>query len=372
MICCLLCLLALTGCTSPAYVVQAVRGHLQILSQARPINRVLADPTTPRDLADRLRLVLRLREFAANELRLPVDGHYQSYADLHRPFAVWTVSATPEFSLAAKTWWYPVVGSLEYRGFFSEQAARRHAERLERQGYDVHVGGVQAYSTLGWLRDPVLNTFVHDSEAGLADTLFHELAHQRVFAAGDTDFDEAFATTVAREGVRRWLRFTRDAPTLDAFEQSVARETRFMELIADSREQLAGFFPPDSSGTVSETDRGASRLLSLSAPPPEPPDPEALAQLRRRKAAVFQELRHRYQRVRDQEWDRDDSYDAWFRQPLNNARLNDVDTYYRLVPAFEALLTRYDGDLERFYRRVERIARLDEDGRLDALTSDGP
>src|SRR6185503_6251921 len=97
-----------------------------------------------------------------------------------------------------------VVGRLEYRGYFDERAARREGDRLAARGFDVHVGGVAAYSTLGWFHDPVLNTFLFDEDVELAELLFHELAHQKLFIAGDTDFNEAFATAVAEEGVERW------------------------------------------------------------------------------------------------------------------------------------------------------------------------
>jgi predicted aminopeptidase len=343
------------------------------MSRARSIDRVLADPHTPADLADRLRLVVRLRDFARDELRLPVDGHYRSYADLQRPYVVWNVSATPEFSLTAKSWWYPIVGALDYRGYFSEQAARKLAARLEHDGYDVHVGGVQAYSTLGWLRDPVLNTFIRDEEAELADTLFHELAHQRVFAAGDTDFDEAFATSVAREGVRRWIRSTRDAAALEEYERSVVCEIRFMELVAEAREKLARLFPPEPGRGSTEEVRGASHLMALGVRKARDSNNAVTPiELRSQKAAIYRELQEKYQKVRKEEWGGNGAYDGWFSRPLNNARLNDIDTYYRLVPAFESLLSQLDGDLEKFYQRVEKLARLDQSARLKALTATNP
>ena len=195
----------LTGCQTASYYTQAVRGHLQIVHRQQPIAELLQQPGTPEPLKARLRLVLAMREFAAQELRFPVNGHYLRYADLGRSNVVWNVTATPEFSMTAMDWWYPVVGRLAYRGYFVESAARQHAAELAAQGFDVDVGGVQAYSTLGWFRDPVLNTFVHEPETELAELLFHELAHQRLFVSGDTDFNDAFAEAVSEEGTRRWL-----------------------------------------------------------------------------------------------------------------------------------------------------------------------
>jgi predicted aminopeptidase len=138
---------------------------------------------------------------------------------LGRRYALWNVYAAPEFSLEAKSWWYPVVGRLKYRGYFSEARARRLAAQLAKKGYDVHVGGVAAYSTLGWFRDPVLNTFIDYDEADLAELIFHELTHQRVFIAGDTEFNEALATTVAEEGARRWLVSRHDRELVRAYQE---------------------------------------------------------------------------------------------------------------------------------------------------------
>src|SRR5262245_58234042 len=215
-----LCLPWLAGCGTVGYYAQAIRGQCQILHRQEPIARLLQDTNTPPRLRQRLELVLRLREFAERDLGLDANGHYRHYADLRRPFAVWNVYAAPEFSLKAKAWWYPVVGRLEYQGYFDEAKARRYASRLATDGYDVYVGGVPAYSTLGWFRDPVLNTFVFDDDVDLADTLLHELAHQRLFVAGDTDFNEAFATAVAEAGVQRWLRAADDQPALARHQQA--------------------------------------------------------------------------------------------------------------------------------------------------------
>ncbi len=157
---------------------------------------------------------------------------------MHRPFVVWNVEAAPEFSLEPKSWWYPLVGSLEYRGYFSKQGAQKYGAWLQAKGYDVYVGGVTAYSTLGWFKDPLLNTFIFDPEPDLAETLFHELGHQRVFASGDTDFNEAFATTVGQEGARRWLRAKGDQVALEKYLAELRRTVQFARLIMDTRERL--------------------------------------------------------------------------------------------------------------------------------------
>src|SRR5437879_4165324 len=201
-----LVVLVVSGCQTLGFYGQAIRGQYQLLAHRQSVEKLVADSHTPARLKTQLERLEKLRVFASKELKLPVDGHYASYVDVHRPFVVWNVEAAREFSLEPKTWWYPLVGSLAYRGYFSEGRATKYGASLRQKGWDVFVGGVEAYSTLGWFKDPALNTFIFDPEPDLAETVFHELGHQRVFARSDTDFNEAFATTVGEEGARRWLR----------------------------------------------------------------------------------------------------------------------------------------------------------------------
>ncbi|MEN9576423.1 MAG: hypothetical protein RL514_4278 [Verrucomicrobiota bacterium] len=334
----------LTGCHTAGYYAQAVRGHLQIVHRQQPIAEILQQPPTPEPLKAKLRLVLALREFAAQELKLPVNGHYLRYADLGRSNVVWNVTATPEFSMTPKDWWYPVVGRLAYRGYFVESAARQQAAELAAQGFDVDVGGVRAYSTLGWFRDPVLNTFIHEPETELAELLFHELAHQRLFVSGDTDFNEAFAEAVGEEGTRRWLRAKHEEAGASEYAAYLQRKADFTRLVTGAHDELAALF--DAAGTTTKSSREAASLLG-----------GEVAGLRGRKQAILDQLRRDYETLKAT-WGGHKDYERWFRRPLNNAHLNDVDTYYRLVPAFHRLLREQGGDLGAFYREVETLAKL--------------
>ena len=322
-------LVLVSGCSSLRYYRQAVAGQYEIISRQEPIEKILARTNTSPELRAKLLLVQELRVFAERDLKLKPDGHYTRYADLGRRHVVWNVTAAPEFSLEPHEWWYPVVGRLDYRGFFSESAARDYAGQLARKGEDVHVGGVDAYSTLGWFKDPVLNTFIHDEPFDLADTLFHELAHQRVFASGDTDFNEAFATTVAREGVRRWLARCGNETTRTKYETSLRQEEQFVTLVMEAREELKRVY---DGATSADAQRAG-------------------------KARTVAQLRADYETLKTT-WQGDTHYDAWFRQPLNNAQLNTVATYHHLVPVFELLLQDAGGDLEKFYAEAAGLAKL--------------
>ncbi|HXS68202.1 MAG TPA: aminopeptidase, partial [Candidatus Polarisedimenticolia bacterium] len=272
---------AVPGCQTIGFYSQAIKGQYQILAHQKVIDKLIADPQTPAKLRSQLQLVQQLRAFAKDQLKLPVDGHYRKYVDLHRPYVVWNVQAAPQFSLQPRTWWYPLVGSLEYRGYFSERGATNYANRIAKKGDDVYVDGVEAYSTLGWFNDPLLNTFIDLSEPELAEVLFHELGHQRVFAHGDTDFNEAYATTVGQEGARRWLRTSGKTNLIEKYETALHRNDQFVHLIMSTREKLEKIYGDtlDKDGKVK-----AAKV------PPLPP-----AQLKEEKQRVFAELHSNYE-----------------------------------------------------------------------------
>ncbi len=324
---------------------QAVGGQLEIFQKQKPIEKVLAQPGTPGKLKTKLELILEARRFAEKELGLDPDGHYLRYADLGREHVVWNVHAAPEFSMEPKAWWYPFVGSAKYRGYFTEKDAENYAEKLRRKGYDVYVGGVDAYSKLGWFKDPVLNTFVYDGDTALIETIFHELAHQRLFISGDSDFNEAFATAVGEEGVRRWLATKSDSATREKYLQSRARKEQFIQLVRQTRDRLEALY----NQAAADNKPGLSDV-----------------ELRDQKRRIIAGMRETYEKLKA-EWNGFAGYDHWFEGPLNNAQLNTVSLYYDLVPAFRSLLTQHDGDLERFYDAVEAFGKMKKDQRHDAL-----
>lgn len=326
----------LAGCAG--YYLQAASGQAALMRARQPFEQVLADPATPAALRQQLLVVDAALLFARLELGLPRTRSYRHYADLRRPYVVWNVFAAPEFSLEPREWCYPVAGCATYRGWFSEARARKSAETLVRQGDDVFIGGVAAYSTLGWFADPVLNTMLGSDETGLAGLLFHELAHQRVFVAGDTLFNEGFATLVEEEGTRRWLRSRKDVPGLCRFESQQSRRAAALGILGELRTRLAGIY-------ASETPVGERRLL---------------------RAAAFDDARASYARLRAG-WTEPPWFDSWFDAGLNNARLAALSSYEDYVPAFRALLAQAGGNLERFYGSVAALGERADEPRQRAL-----
>jgi predicted aminopeptidase len=322
------------------YYRQAVAGEYQILAHRTPVETLIADPATPPKLRAKFQEVLKIRQFAADELKEPLDNNYVKYTDLHRSSVVWTVVVAPPLSLEPKTWWFPVVGRASYRGYFSEAAARRYAQKWEKQGWDVDLGGVQTYSTLGWFSDPLLNTFIDEPESELAEIIFHELGHRRLFVAGDTDFNEAFATAVAAEGVRRWFMAAQKPKEYEDYLTRRRRENDFVKIVLGARDQLEAVY----------TD---ARI----------PDVDKL----RRKGEVIRELRDNYAKLKERWGVAKSGYDDWFSEPINNAKLNTIAAYYDLVPGFQAVLKAQGGDMEKFYQAIEVLAKMPLEKRHEAL-----
>lgn len=324
----LLPLAVLSGCAGISYYAQAIGGQMELLSKRRPISDVLADPATPSALREKLVRVQQLRAYASDELKLPDNDSYKTYADLERPYVVWNVFAVPELSVRPREWCFPFAGCVGYRGYFGRAPAQAFADELRAAGDDVYVGGVAAYSTLGWLDDPMLNTLIQRPNAELAGILFHELAHQRVYAADDSEFNESFATVVELEGVRRWLNRDGDRDAHAAYEARRHQREEFAAVILETRATLATLYA--SAASVEEK--------------------------RMAKRAAFAALKARYPELKKR-WG-NDRYDAWFAQDLNNAHLAAVGTYHRYVTALQKLLAKQGGDLAKFYREAERLAAL--------------
>jgi predicted aminopeptidase len=303
-----LSVLALSGCETLSYYGQSVGGHLALTGRTQPVAQLLADPAAAPALKQRLELASAIRDFASRELKLPDNGSYRSYADLGRPYAVWTVVAAPEFSLEPLQSCFPIAGCVAYRGYYDKAAAERHAAGLRAARNDVVVYGVPAYSTLGWFDDPLLSTFIGYPDADLARLIFHELAHQLLYVKDDSTFNESFAVVVEREGLRRWLA---------AQGREAQRPHSPAPQIAEVRAKLAALY--------------RTRLA-----------PQAM---RERKRAELEALRPWLASLRGFEG-----------QEPNNALLASYATYADLVPEFERLLAQARGDLPKFYARAKQFA----------------
>lgn len=344
--------LGLAGCGSLGYYWQSVSGHMQMMNAARPVDDWLADEQTPEQLKQRLVLSQRIRRFAVDELGLPDNASYRRYADLKRTAAVWNVVAAPELSLTLKTWCFPVAGCVGYRGYFDEADARAEAKQLSAQDLETSVYGVPAYSTLGLMNwaggDPLLSTFIRYPEGELARLIFHELAHQVVYAQGDTMFNESFATAVERLGGQRWLaaESARGNTTVQrdyaAFEQ---RRREFRLLTLATRRELAAVYKTSSPADQARPAQTATQLVA--------------------KEKAMQSFRDRYAELKNS-WGGYAAYDPWVAR-ANNASFAAQAAYDELVPGFEALFEREGRSWPRFYDAVKQLASLSKNERHLAL-----
>jgi len=327
------------------YLWQSAEGHLSLMSKRRPISGVIDEPTTPAGLRAQLEAVTAIRDFASRSLGLPDNGSYRKYADIGRPYVVWNVVAAPEFSVDPKQWCFPFVGCVAYRGYFVESRARRFAAGLHAKGFDVVVGGVAAYSTLGHFDDPILSSMLGWNDVELAAIIFHELTHQLLYVPNDASFNEALATTIEEEGVRRWLQEQGRDKDLALH---LVQHSRYIEVIA----------------LMNETRRRLRTLYAAGLPP---------SSMRERKRSILEELRRAYAALRAP-WGAHAPFETWFAEDINNAHLASIATYFTCVPGFERELRAVGGDLPAFYRRVRGLAKLDQRER-DALvcgTADAP
>jgi predicted aminopeptidase len=337
--------LSLSACSTLGYYAQAAQGQYALLAQARPIDDWLADPRTSAQLRGKLQSVREIRRFAVTQLALPDNGSYKNYAQLSRQFVVWNVVAAPALSLQAHKWCFPIAGCVDYRGYYDQQEAQAYAERLTREGYDVQVAGVPAYSTLGWFDDPVISTFINYPDGELARLIFHELAHQVLYVKGDSQFNESYATTVEELGVERWLQSRHDEQLSAAYQAFAARKQEFLALLLKYRGQLELNY---------QSDAGNEEKLQ-------------------RKAQIFDALRAEYQQLKLR-WSGYAGYDRWFAMPLSNAHLALIGTYHDRVPAFRELYRQSTGFAD-FLARVNALAALDKpqrDAALDRLQAGRP
>ena len=331
-------LLILCAFNAGCYYMQAASGQWQVMRKREPIAEVIADPASPAELVSRLQLLSEARDYSIDELGLPDNKSYRSYADLKRDFVVWNVLAAPEFSLAPKQWCFPVAGCVNYRGYFSKDAAIKAAKRLANNGFDVAVGGVAAYSTLGNFSDPILNTMLHWDDRDLVALLFHELAHQVVYVKDDSAFNESFATAVEEIGLQRWLEVHGRPGDYGDYQAERDRQDEVSEIIELARQDLKSIYANDADD-IRKRQLKKARLERLTR------DLKAVA----RRGG--------------------ESSSAWLDGELNNAHLITSGLYEGLVPQFRTLYSACGESLQRFYRAAEHLATMHRDERDKTLAA---
>lgn len=327
----LLVTILLQGCSSVGYYWEKIQGHSEILSKQQPVQEVIDNPKTSPLLRERLINTQAARNFASEKLLLPDNDSYRNYADIGREYVVWTVVATPPYSIKAKEWCFIVVGCLSYRGYFSKESAEEFAEDLKKQNMDVYVSGIKAYSTLGWFDDPLLSTMLYKSEAYRVGIIFHELAHQKIYIEDDTASNEAFASAVELEGIKAWFSQAGKKQEYQNYLVSRQRDEDFKKILRQTREQL--------------------NILYLSSLQKET--------MQKRKQEIFIQMQESYKNFKKR-WNEYSGYDKWMSNKLNNAHLALVATYNDRIPAFQKIFKDSGNNYALFYKKVEVLMALEK------------
>lgn len=332
----------ISSCDAPYYW-QAAQGQLDLMQRKQPIDELLQKESTPTKTREALEYLLQVRTFALTQLQLENNGSYLDYVDLGRDYVSWNVFATPALSMQNHTWCYPIAGCVSYRGYFDETDARQYARQLQEEGFDTYVGGVGAYSTLGWFDDPVLSTFLQRDKLSLAALLFHELAHQVLYVQDDTEFNESFASSVESILLERWSQQRALESEWQHYQQMQDRQAAFTQLILEHQQKRDSLYKSE----LSTEDK------------------------RQRKAELIVELQQEYQQFK-QFW-QFSGYDGWIASGLNNAQLSTVATYHGLKPGFLALYENTDQNITNFLKKSQQLATLERSlrqQRLNELASD--
>jgi len=355
----ILSLVTTAACQSTQYLWQAALGQWHIVAASKPITELLQDTSTPEQLVSRLSFIKSARDYAERRLGLPVGDAYHDYADLERPFVVWNLVVAPELSFDNKTWCYPVAGCVTYQGYFQQADAQAAAQHWQQHGFDTHVGGVTAYSTLGWFDDPVLNTFIHYDLVSLAALLFHELAHRRLYVEDDTTFNESWATAVEQEAVEQFVADRLSATNKVRDDHSAQQASQHILIKRDEVARYQKRFA-ERKVFVELVENTVNQLKQVYL---GNSDDE---HKRKTKAELLNQLRSQYFQAVDQQR-LSLGYRNWFADGLNNARLSTVTSYHQWVPGLRWQIQQLQHEWKVFYQWSEVLAELDKADRDQAL-----
>lgn len=306
----------LSGC----YLVKQGYGQARLLMAREPVAKVLDTPSTSADVRHKLQVILAAKAYAEQAIGLRHTNNYESYVPLNRDAVTYVVSAAPKDSLAPYTWWFPIIGSVPYKGYFDRQDAVALQNALKAKGYDTILRNVPAFSTLGWLPDPVYSPFLRYDDATIANIVIHETTHATLYLPGRASFNEGFATFVGNVGAQEFLR-QHDGADSEPYREAVdavADNALFTTFIQDLSARLEALYTSDK--------------------------PEA-AKLAERET-IFAAAKARFRRDVLPKM-KTDQFRGFADAPLNNAAMVSYRTYYNRLDRFEAAYQREGRNLRK-------------------------
>ena len=301
------------------------------MSMRTDISEVLKKPNLDKKTAQKLKLALEAKQFAEKELHLSHTDNYNSYVQLDRPYVTYIVRVALANKLEPKDFWFPIVGSVPYKGYFSKISAEEEAQNYNPQIYDTYVRGASAYSTLGWFDDPILSSMIRYSDAQLVNLIIHETVHATIFIKGHVDFNERLATFIGNLGVRRFYlaKEGSNSSTVQMMDSSLKDEKIFSNFISKEIELLKKWYDENPNHTLVEK---KNRLKEIQTNFKK----NVLGQLK-----VYQ-------------------YKSFINEPLNNAKILSLATYVQDLSDFQVVFDSFDQDLDQFLKYCHQLEESDD------------
>jgi predicted aminopeptidase len=332
-----------SGC-SPVYLAKAGWAEMKILRGRRPLTEVIEDRRTDEDTRRKLLLARQARAFAIHKLGLDAGDSYTSFTQLETDTLAWVLSAAHKDRLESKTWWFPIVGRVPYKGYASQNGAEKARRKLDAEGLDTYLRTTSAFSTLGWFADPLLSSLLRYDEVDLVETILHELSHNHLFVPGQVRFNESFATFVGRVGAIRFFcgpdGTPQDPPECQRAQERWKDYQAFSSFLDGFITELRAVYS-DPNLSVEEKVAGREALFreyqQRYLPEAQAPEAEASTQ------GVSPLVR------------------GFLGRPLNNAILLARMRYFHRLPDFQLLLDQHEGDLRAAVATLAERAKEVED-----------
>jgi predicted aminopeptidase len=325
-----------SGC-SPIYVARAGWTEARILMGRRPISEVLEDPATDEATRHKLLLTRQARAFAIHMLGLDAGDSYTTFTRVKEDVLAWILSAAYQDRLESKTWWFPIVGRVPYRGYSSREAAEKEGRKLRREGFDTWVRPTSAFSTLGWFSDPLLSTLLAYDDVELVATVLHELSHNHLWVPDHARFNESYATFVGQVGAISFFcgpgQTPSDPENCQRARALWAEDQAFSSFLDEFVEELQAVYTRTDLTTQEKIQAREALLLATRERHASMPNPEPDLRL----------------------------VSNFLAAPLNNAVLMGRMLYFHRLPDFQALLDQHGNDLPSTIETLKRGAEHAED-----------
>lgn len=323
-----ICALLLTGCQVP-YLAHTAYNQAKLISRREPITKVLKDEKVKEETKSKLRLVLEVRNFSEQILGLAKSDNYTKFVQLDGPYVSYIVHAAPVFALESYEWWFPIVGHVPYKGYFSKDKAEAEAKTFKPEEYDTYVRGVTAFSTLGWFSDPVFSSMLDYSEHDLVNTVIHETVHATLYFKSDGRLNERMATFLGDYGTELFYlnKEGPDSPTLKKIKTESADQKKFSDFLTHEMTELRAWY----------------KSLSGQKPFAE-------------KAKKLKGIHQRFETELKPQL-KTKSFSSFAQKPLNNATLLSLGTYYEDLSDFERLKQKLGPEFQTLLSYLKNLAK---------------